>query len=558
VAYAISGESTRWPEGMVPYEISADFSASQVRTVKRAIAHWNRRTIMRLRTRSGEDDFVIFAPADDSCSSPIGRQGGGQTIGCAVGDGFTAGSVIHEIGHSVGYFHEQQRPDRDAFLDVREENIEAGKEHNFDIRMGGIVLGPYDYGSIMHYPRDAFSENGDTRVPLQDVPIGQRDGLSTRDVHGLNVLYEAPHVVVAWEDDVRETGSPSVRWAGLSRWGKYAWGPVAAGDGRVPNVEMDGDHSCVVVWHEGDDSTDVRARCLTVDGADRFEELTASAGPGSHGHPDVAMTPGGELVVVWQTTLGAGAQEIRARGFSRSGDERFGQVLVSEGSAGVPAGPAVDMDLLGNFVVAWGELLDTDELVVRARGFDHGGAERFATITVASGLGDQDVFPRVGVAGDGSFAVVWEARLREVRMRRYDAAGAETHPEIAVNAAPPGAQLLADVASTPGWGFDVVWNDDRNENRVGQVRARAFFADGPERLAEFTVNPRGGGEQLRPRVAVDGRSRRYVVWEDDEDRNGKFQVHARGVDADEQAFLRRITVNRVWRGQQRRPAVAAR
>jgi astacin len=152
VAYAISGESSRWPDGVVPYEISPDFSTSQARTVARAVTHWNRTTIMRLRKRSGEDDFVIFAPADDICQSPVGRQGGGQTIGCAVGDGFTAGSVIHEIGHSVGYFHEQQRPDRDQFVDIREENIEAGKEPNFEIHLGGIILGPYDYGSIMHYP----------------------------------------------------------------------------------------------------------------------------------------------------------------------------------------------------------------------------------------------------------------------------------------------------------------------------------------------------------------------------------------------------------------------
>ncbi|MEZ0283954.1 MAG: hypothetical protein ACAH79_01810, partial [Thermoleophilia bacterium] len=165
---------------------------------------------------------------------------------------------------------------------------------------------------------------------------------------------------------------------------------------------------------------------------------------------------------------------------------------------------------------------------------------------------------RVGVAGDGSFAVVWEVGARDLRLRRFDVRGQETFGEIAVNAAPPGAQLLGDVAATPGWGFDVVWTDDRNENRIGQIRARTFLMDGTEGLAEFTVNPRGGGEQLRPRVAVDGQFRRYVVWEDDEDRNGKFQIHARGVDRFEEAFLRTLTVNRAWRGQQRRPAVATR
>jgi hypothetical protein len=39
-------------------------------------------------------------------------------------------------------------------------------------------------------------------------------------------------------------------------------------------------------------------RCRTVNGARRFDALTVSNGPGRHGAPDVAVSPGGELVVV--------------------------------------------------------------------------------------------------------------------------------------------------------------------------------------------------------------------------------------------------------------------
>ena len=75
------------------------------------------------------------------------------------------GSIIHEIGHAAGFYHEQQRPDRDLFIEVNEENIEEGKEDNFDIRTSGLTLGPYDYGSIMHYGSRAFSTGGDTITP---------------------------------------------------------------------------------------------------------------------------------------------------------------------------------------------------------------------------------------------------------------------------------------------------------------------------------------------------------------------------------------------------------
>ena len=55
----------------------------------------------------------------------------------------------------------------------------------------GDDFGPYDYGSIMHYPRNAFSKNGqDTITPVQpNVQIGQRSGLSGGDVAGVLDMY---------------------------------------------------------------------------------------------------------------------------------------------------------------------------------------------------------------------------------------------------------------------------------------------------------------------------------------------------------------------------------
>ncbi len=138
------------------------------------------------------------------------------------------------------------------------------------------------------------------------------------------MLYEAPHLVVAWEDDQRESGHARRALGRAQPLGQVLLGPAAASgpDGRAPNVDMDQDRTCVVVWHEGDDSSAVRARCITVDGADRFDDLTVSSGSGASRLPDVAMTPNGEFAVVWQTSLGPGAQEIRARKFYRAGPSR--------------------------------------------------------------------------------------------------------------------------------------------------------------------------------------------------------------------------------------------
>src|SRR4029077_7940111 len=57
----------------------------------------------------------------------------------------------------------------------------------------GDDIGAYDFGSIMHYPRNAFSIDGsDTITPIVAVPpgvtIGQRNALSAGDIAAANTL----------------------------------------------------------------------------------------------------------------------------------------------------------------------------------------------------------------------------------------------------------------------------------------------------------------------------------------------------------------------------------
>ncbi len=377
----------------------------------------------------------------------VGRVGGEQTVGCDVGDGFGTGSVIHEIGHAVGYFHEQQRPDRDHFVRVIAGNIEAGKEHNFDIRLGGVILGPYDFGSIMHYPEDAFSDGGDTIEPLHGVDIGQRDGLSELDIKGVCVLYDAPHVVVAWEDDLDRRDRHEVQWTGLARWGKHCWGrfesrttPPAGSCPTSPSMPRGQPWSCMKRARAEAIPAQVQLRCETVNGAQRFDALTVSAGPGRHGAPDLAVAPGGDLVVVWQVALPGGGQEIRARGFDRWGRDRFAELVLKAGTdGGIPGAPSVAIGRGSGFVVVWGELRD-EGLSVRGQVYGADGQKVFEQFVVAEDLGGQDVFPRVTVATNSSFVVTWEQRARDVRARGYGAGTSELFPEIEVNTSAAGGR----------------------------------------------------------------------------------------------------------------------
>jgi Astacin (Peptidase family M12A) len=188
-AVVISGAQFRWPGCQVPYQIDPALTNQQ--RVTDAIAHWEQNTRFRFVLRTGANaatfpDFVTFRPSG-GCSSSVGRQGGEQFVN--LGPGCTTGNAIHEIGHVVGLWHEQSREDRDSFVTIHLDKVQPGFEHNFDQHItDGDDVGAYDYGSIMHYPRNAFSVDGsDTITPIDpNAQIGQRTALSPGDIAAAN------------------------------------------------------------------------------------------------------------------------------------------------------------------------------------------------------------------------------------------------------------------------------------------------------------------------------------------------------------------------------------
>ena len=101
---------------------------------------------------------------------------------------------MHEISHAVGFYHEHNRPDRDEYVEVRLNNVKQGFRSQFGKVLPGRtnLLGyGYDYASIVHYSKAAFSANGQDTIVARDptIPFGAANELSPLDIAKANVLY---------------------------------------------------------------------------------------------------------------------------------------------------------------------------------------------------------------------------------------------------------------------------------------------------------------------------------------------------------------------------------
>ncbi|GAU88142.1 hypothetical protein RvY_00891 [Ramazzottius varieornatus] len=195
----------QWPSRRIPYEIDpeAAFVRNETDMLMSAFREFADKTCVQFVPRSNEHDYVfITTDPKRGCLSYIGWQGGRQEMyllrpNCF----FLKGTIIHELMHTIGFYHEHSRPDRDDHVRIMWDNIRSDKTSNFQIEQAGNLLGaPYDYLSVMHYSALTFSKDPDSKL-YSMIPkdpsfsaerLGQRRGFSAVDLQQINSFYNCP------------------------------------------------------------------------------------------------------------------------------------------------------------------------------------------------------------------------------------------------------------------------------------------------------------------------------------------------------------------------------
>ena len=199
-----------WPRGEVPFRIENGTPGEAL--ITEAIEHWRARTggrIKFVRWNGRATDYVVFRKGPFCASQWVGRGGGMQTVNLTAAS--TKAQLIHELGHVVGLFHEQNRLDRDKQLKIDKTHVKDNFVDQFDRSAylcedtawdGGSS---FDWASIMLYPPRAFSKDKQqTMIRIgreDDLDWGLASGpeyggvtteLSPGDVEAIKILYGPP------------------------------------------------------------------------------------------------------------------------------------------------------------------------------------------------------------------------------------------------------------------------------------------------------------------------------------------------------------------------------
>ncbi|OQV19964.1 Vascular endothelial growth factor receptor 1 [Hypsibius exemplaris] len=199
---------------LIPYMFSNSYILwpTYQKLVLEAMKVFADETCLQFIPRTNQTDYVLITN-ERSCSAYVGRKGGLQRVSLAIGMCTDKlGIIEHELMHSIGFYNEQCRRDRDIYVEINFSNIDMSDAKEFTIYSNNLHDNQeYDFSSVMHSGMYDYSINH-TVWTIRPKPkyaksaIGQRMGLSSGDIRKINRLYNCSYVEGSLAETTTATG----------------------------------------------------------------------------------------------------------------------------------------------------------------------------------------------------------------------------------------------------------------------------------------------------------------------------------------------------------------
>jgi hypothetical protein len=247
-------------------------------------------------------------------------------------------------------------------------------------------------------------------------------------------------------------------------------------------------------------------------------ELSVAEGFGDQSFPEVGRNAAGQSVFTW---INWGGTREAENGQPASG-------VITANVDGEPSGnPRVAVASDGSFAIVWSRSSN-----IYQRRFDANGNALTGEVLVSS-AGVASGEPRIAVAPNGSFIVTWTSFSHGdpdggIFAQLVNANGTLAGTEIHVNTSTLKYQGGPNPAFRPDGSFLVMWHSEVGSELA--LLGRRFAANGSAAGSEFRIN--GAGRALYPALAVDPSDATVVAWKNHTG-SGVESIRARRLAADD-------------------------
>ncbi len=159
-----------WPSRRIPYRIAGDITEAQKRAIENIATKLAAEVQLSLTPYDPYKDkaYVHFKKGSQHCYAQVGYSG--EIAEVALNERCGQTEIFHEVFHVLGFFHEQNRFDRDDHIKILWENIDEKNWPQFEkfpeesFPEIFINQAPFTFNTLMLYRPNAFSENSDYSI----------------------------------------------------------------------------------------------------------------------------------------------------------------------------------------------------------------------------------------------------------------------------------------------------------------------------------------------------------------------------------------------------------
>jgi hypothetical protein len=279
----------------------------------------------------------------------------------------------------------------------------------------------------------------------------------------------------------------------------------------VPAVAMDSNGAFVIAWDSYAQDGSLRgiyAQRFEASGVRQGVEFRVNTTTTNNQQwPSAAMDADGDFVITWDGNGPGDSIGVFAQRYNAAGVKQGAEFRVNTFTTDMQALSSVAMDPGGNFIVAWeSNLQDGSSMGVFAQRFDSTGAASGAEFRVNTYSTGFQGIPSLAVDAAGGFVITWMSQGQDgsdhgVFARRYDAAGLSLGDELQVNTYTTSWQRDPVIAAGAAGNFVITWRSNGQDGSGDGVYAQRY-AVVPPTAPTFSSAPITDAQTNRTGVAL--------------------------------------------------------